>query len=83
MISWLEKDFEHVKDQFANGSLLPIFAKFEIEKIMKDVNKSLKVLNTVSDKDSVKRRFIALDKQLQDFDKLLDAHLGSDQQSTL
>ena len=78
MIALLEKQFEEVKELYAGSHLLPIFAKFEIEKIMKDVDESLKILKTVEDDVRMKRRFLELKKQLVEFDDFLTGFLAQD-----
>ena len=79
MIAKLEEQFEKTKGRFANGSLIAIFAKFEVEKILDDVNYSLSMFKNLDNNDPMKQRFIALKNQLTEFDEFLAGYLVQDE----
>lgn len=76
MIALFEKKFEEIKDRFNTGELIAVFAKFEVEKLMEEVDYSLDILKEVSEKDSMKRRFLALKKQLAEFEEFVVGFLS-------
>ena len=79
MIAKLEEQFEKTKGRFANGSLISIFAKFEIEKIIEDVDYSLSLLKNLNNDDPMKQRYIALKNQLKEFNEFLAGYLVQDE----
>jgi len=72
MITKLENRFEDLKEKFSKEEIVLIFAKFESEKLLEEVELSLKLLQNIHNKDIVKKKVIALYKQIKEFYEFLD-----------
>ena len=78
MIEQLEQQFEQIKDKFSNGDLIAIFAKFDIEKMLDKIENALDLLKDLEKEDPMKQRYIALKKQVVEFDEFLAGFLVQD-----
>ena len=72
MITKLENKFEDLKEKFSKEQIVLVFAKFESEYLLEETDLALKVLKNTSEEDEIKRRFIALNKQVQEFLQLVE-----------
>lgn len=71
MITKLENRFEDLKEKFSNDQIVLIFAKFESEKILQEVELSFRLLENIDNKHAVKKQVSALLKQVKEFDEFL------------
>ena len=77
MINKLENKFENLKERFSKEQIVLIFAKFECEDILEEIDVALSLLAKLSNDDEMKRRFIALNKQVKEFDEFLTDLISS------
>lgn len=72
MITDLEKRFEDLKEKFSKEEIVLVFAKFEADEILEQTELALSLLSTVDEEDRIRKRFVALNKQVKEFVEFLD-----------
>ena len=83
MITKLENRFEDLKEKFSKEEIVLIFAKFESEKILQEVELSFRLLENIDNKHTVKKQVTALLKQVKEFDEFLADLIEEKHSSTI
>ena len=72
MITKLENKFEEIKERFSKEEILLIFAKFETEDLLEEIDVDLCLLKDITQEDEIKCRLIVLKKQVREFYELIE-----------